>query len=109
MFLFGTLNQARGFQGSSFCYITSCWKCRARGLAGGGAFRTDPLRISEETLKKIILFILTDALNIHMAFVCIGTFSGHTHSVWIHNETVDFQTAESVTDRVHEWDFLQLV
>ena len=48
------------------------------GLTGGGAFRTDPLRIS--TLNKI-LFIMTDALNIHMAFVCIGTlFSPHTHT-----------------------------
>lgn len=32
-----------------------------------------------------ILFILTDALNIHMAFVCIGTlFHSHTHTQTLH-------------------------
>lgn len=51
-----------------------------RVLTEGAAFGTDPLQISNETLN-IILFILTDALNMHMAFVCIGTlFSRHTYT-----------------------------
>lgn len=75
-----------------------------KALTGGGAFSTDPPRMSEETLN-IILLILTDALDIHTAFVCIGTLLRHTHTHThsvrqTHNKPTDPLMAERGMDRI---------
>lgn len=90
-----------------FSYNTSCWSWRVRGLIGAGAFRRDPLQITKETIN-IILFIVTDALNIHMDFVCISTsFSRHTHthSVWYIMSPVGSWNGSTRDEQSIHWSF----